>query len=168
MRVRCRETAAAWSRQSGLPCRLCWAVLALKTSDVGDEGAAVTLWPEGLTVELAPALAMTLRRWALWDDGHIFPGRNGAQPLSRDAMHHHLPVRAAERTMCRFKHPRSESRFALKSDPLLDAAKCQGDDLGLVPPGQPVGEGLDPRDHVRAVDRDDARHAARRESPCLQ
>ena len=69
------------------------AVLALKVSDVDGEGAAVTLWPEGLAVELAPVLTRGLRRWASWDGGYLFPGRNRVQALSHAAVRHHVPGR---------------------------------------------------------------------------
>ena len=71
------------------------AVLALKRSEVAAEGAAVTLWPEGFAVVLAPALAEALRRWASWDGSYLFLGRNGAQPLSRDAVRYHALARTA-------------------------------------------------------------------------
>ena len=72
------------------------AVLALKRPEVAAEGAAVMLWPDRLAVSLAPALAEALRRWASWDGSYLFPGRNGAQPLSRDAVRYHVLARMAE------------------------------------------------------------------------
>ena len=66
------------------------AVLKLRAPDAAVDGAAVTLWPGGLAVGLSSALADALLRWASWEGGYLFPGRNGAQPLSRDAVRHHV------------------------------------------------------------------------------
>ena len=71
------------------------AVLALKRSEVAVEGGAVMLWPEGLALALAPALAEALRRWASWDGGYLFPGRNGVQHLSGTAVRYHVLTRTA-------------------------------------------------------------------------
>lgn len=68
------------------------AVLGLKAPNVSTKGATITLWADGLTVELAPALAGAMRHWASWDGGYLFPGRNGAQPLSSAAVRHHVPA----------------------------------------------------------------------------
>ena len=69
------------------------AVLKLRAPDAAVDGAAVTLWPGGLAVGLSSAVADALLRWASWEGGYLFPGRNGAQPLSRDAVRHHVRAR---------------------------------------------------------------------------
>lgn len=65
-------------------------VLAVKANDVADNGAVVTLWPGSISLRLFSPLADTFRRWASWQGGYLFPGRSGVQPLSRDAVRHHL------------------------------------------------------------------------------
>ena len=65
-------------------------VLALKAQDVSAEGETVTFWPDRLGVELAPALAAALQRWTSRGGDYVFPGRNGAQPLTPEAVRYHM------------------------------------------------------------------------------
>ena len=69
------------------------AVLKLRAPDAAVEAVAVTLWPGGMAVGLSSVLADALLRWASWEGDYLFPGRNGAQPLSRDAVRHHVRAR---------------------------------------------------------------------------
>ena len=91
------------------------AVLALKRSEVAAEGAAATLWPEGLAIVLAPALAEALWRWASWDGSYLFPGRNGVQPLSRAAVRHHVPARPVTH-----RRQRRDARGDTRAVPVVD------------------------------------------------
>ena len=82
--------AAAISKIYAVPLS---AVLKLRAPDVAVDGAAVILWPGRLAVDLSPTLAEALLCWASWDGSYLFPGRNGAQSLSRDAVRHYLHAR---------------------------------------------------------------------------
>lgn len=64
-------------------------VLALTRDEVASaSGGGVTLWPATLALALPPAMAAGFRRFAAEGD-LVFPGRNGAQPLSVTAARHH-------------------------------------------------------------------------------
>lgn len=65
-------------------------VLSLKAADVASDGDSVTLWPKTTSVQLSPRLSDVFRRRVSWQGSYLFPGRNGAQPLSRDAVRHHF------------------------------------------------------------------------------
>ena len=64
-------------------------VLALTRDEVAaGPGGEVTLWPATLALILPPAMATGFRRFAA-EGRLIFPGRNGAQPLSVAAARYH-------------------------------------------------------------------------------
>ena len=83
--------AAAISRMYQLPLNR---VLALGGDDATTaHDGGVTLRINGLAIALAPALAVSFRRFAA-AGRLVFPGRNGAQPLSTVAVMHHTRHRA--------------------------------------------------------------------------
>lgn len=65
-------------------------VLAVTQDEVaaGPDGG-VTLWPATLALVLPLAMAAGFGRFAA-EGGLVFPGRNGAQPLSVAAVRHHV------------------------------------------------------------------------------
>ena len=78
------------------------AVVALKTDQVADDGATITLWPSGSSVALDAVLAACFRRWVSWDreSGYVFPGRNKLQPMSYAAVRHHLETSQGQQADC--------------------------------------------------------------------
>lgn len=65
-------------------------VLALRRDDVLAAAGRVFLWPAGDAVVLAAPLARCFARLTAATGRHAFPGRNGAQPLSTDAVTYHV------------------------------------------------------------------------------
>lgn len=79
--------AAAISRVYQVPLTR---VLALTVDKAVDDGNAnVVLWPGELSLALTARLLNGYQRFAAAGD-LVFPGRNGAQPLSASAVRHHL------------------------------------------------------------------------------
>ena len=79
--------AAAISRLYQVPLTR---VLALTVDEATEDGkGAVVLWPGELRLALTPDLLGGYRRFAA-AGRLVFPGRNGAQPLSASAVQHHL------------------------------------------------------------------------------
>jgi len=65
-------------------------VLALRSDDVSALAGRVVLWPAGDAIVLAAPLARCFARFTVATGRHAFPGRNGAQPLSTDAVTYHM------------------------------------------------------------------------------
>lgn len=65
-------------------------VLALRRDDISAVAGRVVLWSAGDVVVLAAPLATCFARFTAATGRHAFPGRNGAQPLSADAVAYHI------------------------------------------------------------------------------
>lgn len=86
--------AATISRIHLVPLRRVLALMRDEVASAGEDG--VTLWPATLALALPPAMAAGFRQFAATEGSLVFPGRNGAQPLSVTAARYHAGTCPAE------------------------------------------------------------------------
>ncbi|ANB01981.1 hypothetical protein ECTOBSL9_1234 [Ectothiorhodospira sp. BSL-9] len=77
-------------------------ILTLTENDVLEDSEGFLLWPKNYELRVEGRLAKLLKRWVPSStegvNGFLFKGRNKVQPLTQDAVRHHLSISSKEVT----------------------------------------------------------------------